>query len=320
MELVGVSDIVADWRVKLAAARGYRVYASVPDKLEEMKRGGLSVEGVMEELFKRGEVDVVVDCTPAKVGARNKSLYEKYGVKAVFQGGEKPEVADVSFVAQRNYEEAFGKRFVRVVSCNTTAICRVIGGIHEKVGVKKARVCIIRRAVDIWESSRTGIMNTVVPELHVPSHHGPDAQTVIKDLNIVTMAAKGSHNLYHLHMAMVETKSKVAMEDVVKVLVEEPRVVLVSGLDGVEGLNSVFELARDLGRPRGDLYEIPVWLDSISVSSDGYEVYLMWATPNESNVVPENIDAIRAVSGVEPSRWASMEKTDRTLGVLKKLY
>ncbi|MEM3132305.1 MAG: type II glyceraldehyde-3-phosphate dehydrogenase, partial [Sulfolobales archaeon] len=251
MRLVGVADVVADWRVKLAAYKGLSVYASTADRATDMVKKGLKLSGVLEELLRSGAVDVVVDCTPAKVGARNRDLYEKYGVKAVFQGGEKHEVAGVSFVAQRNYGEALGRRFVRVVSCNTTAICRVVGGIHEKIGVKKARVVVFRRAVDVWESSRTGIMNTVVPELQVPSHHGPDAQTVIKDLDIVTMAAKGSHNLYHLHMAMVELRSRVTLEDVLRVIEEEPRVLFVSGEDGVDGLNAIFELSRDLGRPRG---------------------------------------------------------------------
>ncbi|MEM2024927.1 MAG: type II glyceraldehyde-3-phosphate dehydrogenase [Desulfurococcaceae archaeon] len=320
MKLAGISDVAADWRIKIAAGRGITVYASLAEKAPEMVKRGLKVEGTLEELLRSGSVDVVVDCTPGGIGAKNKPLYEKYGVKAVFQGGEKHEVAGTSFVAQRNYGESLGKQFTRVVSCNTTAICRVIGGIHEKIGVKKARVAIFRRAVDVWESSRAGIMNTVVPELRVPSHQGPDVQTVIKGLDIVTMAAKGSHNLYHLHMAMAEVKAKTTREEVLRAIEEEPRVIFVSGEDGFDGLNSIFELSRDLGRPRGDLYEIPVWADSVSVSRDGAEVYLIWATPNESNVIPENVDAIRALTEIEASAKASIAKTDSYLGVLKKIY
>jgi len=320
MRVVGISDIVGDYRVRMAAAKGYDVYASIPEKAEDMRRAGIEVAGTLPELLSKGAVDVVVDATPDKVGAENKKLYEKHGVKAIFQGGEKHEVAGTSFVAQRNYEEALGKQFVRVVSCNTTAISRVVGGIHEKLGVRKARVSIFRRAVDVWESSHTGIMNTVVPELRVPSHHGPDAQTVVHDLDIVTMAAKGSHNLFHLHMGMLELRGRATREEVLEVLREEPRVVTVSGSDGVKGLNSIFEIARDLGRPRGDLYEIPVWEDALTVSGDGSEVYLMWATPNESDVVPENVDAIRAMMEMEPSADRSIALTDERLGVLKRLY
>lgn len=321
MELVGVSDVASDWRIRMAVSRGIRVYASTKESLPRMRESGIEVSGTLDELLARGSVDVVVDATPAKVGAKNKSgLYERYGVRAIFQGGEKKDVADVSFVAQRNYVKALGKRYVRVVSCNTTAICRVVGGINDKLRVKKARVAIIRRAVDVWESGHAGVINTVVPELRVPSHHGPDAKTVIPGLNITTMAAKGSHNLFHLHMGMLEMASNVSREDVINVLKEEPRVVFVRGSDGVEGLNSVFELARDTGRPRGDLYEVVVWEDSVSVEGDGREVYLTWATPNESNVVPENIDAIRAATELEEDPGRSIKLTDETLGVLKKLY
>ena len=66
-------------------------------------------------------MDVVVDATPKRIGPR-KAAYERAGVKAIFQGGEKHELAGVSFVAQANYGEALGRDPVRVVSCNTTGI------------------------------------------------------------------------------------------------------------------------------------------------------------------------------------------------------
>jgi glyceraldehyde-3-phosphate dehydrogenase type II len=209
-------------------------------------------------------------------------------------------------------------QFTRVVSCNTTAICRVVGAIHERIGVKKARITIFRRAADPWESHKKGIINTVVPELEIPSHHGPDAQTVIKNLDILTLAAKGSHNLYHLHMGFLELNEKVSKENVINALEEEPRVVLVSGKDKVEALNTIFEIGRELGRPRGDIYEIPVWLESISIIHN--DLTLIWATPEESNVIPENVDAIRAITGIEKNPKNSIEKTDRSLGVLKRFY
>ncbi|MHC1636553.1 MAG: type II glyceraldehyde-3-phosphate dehydrogenase [Candidatus Nezhaarchaeales archaeon] len=316
MELVGVSDVDADWRVKMAVKRGYKVYCSSPDRLDHMKKGGIEVEGLITDVIK--DVDVVVDCTPAKIGAKNKEIYAKYGVKAVFEGGEAHETAGVSFVATCNYNESLGKQFTRVVSCNTTALCRVLNAVNKAYGIAKARAVIVRRACDVWESHRSGVINTIVPELHVPSHHGPDVKTVLHDIDIVTVAAKGSHNLYHMHFCIIEAKATPTREGVIKALEEEPRVVLVSGRDGVEALNSIVELARDLGRPRGDLYEIPVWEDSIAVN--GNEIYLMWATPNESNVIPDNIDAIRALTELEKDWRASVSKTDKNLGVLSKLY
>jgi glyceraldehyde-3-phosphate dehydrogenase type II len=47
-------------------------------------------------------------------------------VKGIFQGGEKHDLTGYSFVAQVNYEGAINRDFVRVVSCNTTALSRVL--------------------------------------------------------------------------------------------------------------------------------------------------------------------------------------------------
>jgi glyceraldehyde-3-phosphate dehydrogenase (NAD(P)) len=40
----------------------------------------------------------------------------------------------------------------------------------------------------------------------------------------------------------------------------------------------------------------------------------------ESIVVPENIDAIRAISGLEVDPLKSIEKTDLSLGLTRKLW
>jgi glyceraldehyde-3-phosphate dehydrogenase (NAD(P)) len=65
---------------------------------------------------------------------------------------------------------------------------------------------------------------------------------------------------------------------------------------------------------------VVVWEDSVTVGDNGREVYLIWATPNESNVVPENIDAIRAVTEKEEEPQKSIRLTDESLGVVKRLY
>src|SRR5207253_6940405 len=91
MKLVGVSDVVGDYRVKLGEMKGYQIYASVPEKLPDMKKAGVEVAGTLEELLRK--IDVIVDCTPAGLGAKNKASYDKAGVKSIFQGGEKPSVS-----------------------------------------------------------------------------------------------------------------------------------------------------------------------------------------------------------------------------------
>ena len=149
----------------------------------------------------------------------------------------------------------------------------------------------------------------------MPSHQGPDVQSVLNNVDITTMAGAGPYNLSHIHYAMVETKAPVSLTQLRHALWEEPRVAFVRSTDGLVALNSVIELMRDLGRPRNDMWEVAVWEDALA--TDGREVYLTYQVHNEAIVVPETIDAIRALAGSEADGQASIEKTDRTLGILK---
>lgn len=197
MELVGVADVGTDYRIKTAAVLGIDVYASVSEKVSDMRNAGIPVKGTLRELL--SHIDVVADCTPKRIGAANKLLYEEVGVKVIYQGGEKHALTSHSFVAQANYESALGRDSTCVVSCNTTSIVRTLGALREAGLLKRARGTLVQRASDSWEAHLNGIMNTVVPETTIPSHQGPDAQTVIPDLDAVTIAVKASHNTSHLH-------------------------------------------------------------------------------------------------------------------------
>ena len=314
MKLVGVSDVVGDYRVKLGQNKGFAIYASIPDKRPDMKKSGVEVSGTLEELLEK--IDVIIDCTPAGLGVKNKLLYDKAGVKAIFQGGERHDLTGSSFVAQCNYEENLNRAATRVVSCNTTGICRTVGTLQNTIGVKRARVVLFRRGTDPWESHKTGLINTVVPEAHIPSHQGPDAQTVLPKLNITTMAAKGPFNLGHLHFAMVQLKGEVEKKDVLKALRSAPRLAAVRTSDGIDSMNAVAELMRDLGRARADMWEVAFWEDIVDVT-DG-EASLVYQVHNESVVVPENVDAVRALTGLESDGQKSIAKTDEALGIGSK--
>ncbi len=313
MELTGVTFNHYDYRIQVAVEKGFPIYTCSVNPIPNTADVRDCVRGTLDDLVQ--QVDVIVDCTAKGVAVANKRLYEKAGVKAIFQGGESHQLAGVSFTAQVNYSEALNKQFVRVVSCNTTGLCRVMNAFGKRGWVKKARMVIMRRASDPWESHKTGMINTFVPEARVPSHQGPDARTVIKGLNVVTMAGTASHDLSHIHYGMIEMNRELSREDVRAALLEEPRVAFVNSCNGLVALNSVIELMRDLGRPRNDLWEVAVWEDSLAV--DGNELYVVYQVHNEAVTVPENIDAIRAITGLETDAAKSIEKTDRSLGIVK---
>jgi glyceraldehyde-3-phosphate dehydrogenase (NAD(P)) len=204
-----------------------------------------------------------------------------------------------------------------VVSCNTTGLVRVLGGLRHHRLLEAARAVLLRRGTDPWESHRGGLINTVLPEAKVPSHQGPDARTVLPDLDLVTVAAAGPFNLAHVHFAFITAPRPTDRDEVLAALGATPRVALVTAAAGVEAPNAVIEIARDLGRPRADVWEVAIWADTVAV--DGREVVLTYMVHNESIVVPENVDAIRALSGNEPDPATSIAATDASLGVRSTL-
>jgi glyceraldehyde-3-phosphate dehydrogenase (NAD(P)) len=311
MELVGVSDIISDYRIKVAVGLDIPLYASLPEKESEMKDAGLPVAGVLKNLI--GRVDVIVDCTPKGIAAKNLEGYKSSGIKAIVQGGEEHNVAGHSFVAQANYSTALGRDVTRVVSCNTTSIVRTLGALQDAKLLTKARGVLIRRATDPWESDHGGIMNTIVPEAHIPSHQGPDAQTVRPELDLITIAAKAAHTQCHNHYWVVELTRPASREEVLDAFRQAPRIAFIRMSDGLVALNSTIELMRDLGRPRGDMWEVALWEDVLTVN--GTECYFTYQVDNQSIAIPENIDAIRALSGIVKDGYESIQMTNEALGV-----
>lgn len=311
MELVGVTAVHPHYKYAIAQQKGITLYAIDMKSLEALRTAGANVKGTLNDLLQR--VDVVVDGSPDDTGASNKPIYQQAGVKAIFQGGEEHALTGHSFVAQCNFEEANGKQMVRVVSCNTTGLCRSIGAIDKAVGVTKARAVLARRATDPDDVKKGPIDAVVLDPTTLPSHHGPDVQTVLKNLNIVTMAFKIPTTHMHLHSLLLTLKKQSAKsEELISALAAAPRIQLVDGASGFKSTAAIMDLAREMGRPRNDIYEATIWKDSVSVA-DG-EAYMFMAVHQEAIVVPENIDAIRALYGGY-TREESMKLTDASLGI-----
>ncbi len=308
MEIVGVAKTRPNFETVMAKDKGYDVY-TLSDRVEGMEKAGIQVSGTVEEMAEKA--DVVIDCTPGGVGASNKELYQKAGTKAIWQGGEDHELAGCSFNAQTNYEEALGKDFVRVVSCNTTGLCRVIAPLDREYGVKKARVTLMRRAADPGDIKH-GPINAIVPNpIKLPSHHGPDVKTVMPHIDIATTAVKLPTTLMHLHTVNLELNSECTAEDVEAILAQQSRVRFVG--QGITSTAEIMELARDLDRPRSDMWENCVWNESITMYEG--ELYFFQGIHQESDVIPENIDAIRAMTELESDGSISVEKTNKAMGI-----
>ena len=172
---------------------------------------------------------------------------------------------------------------------------------------------MIRRAADPGDSSK-GPINAIKPVLKVPSHHGPDVMTVKPEIAINSMAVAVPTTIMHVHVIVAQLPSGhgLTTESVMDMWSNEPRIVLMNGGEtGITTTAEVMEYARDIGRKWGDLHEIFVWKDGVKLNGD--TLYYFQAIHQESDVIPENVDAIRALMGVESNWEKSVMKTDSAI-------
>jgi glyceraldehyde-3-phosphate dehydrogenase (NAD(P)) len=311
MALAGVSDVVTDWRARTVVRSRFRLFGATDDAGSAMRAAGLDVAGTLDDLLE--EADLVVDCTPKRVAAENIDRYRRHGVKLIVQGGEKHAATGHSFVAESNYASALGREATRVVSCNTTSLVRTLTALKRAGLLRRARGTLLRRATDPWESDTSGIMNTLVPEREIPSHQGPDARTVDPELDVITMAVKVPETMAHLHYWSVQMTRHAGKDEVLNAFRRSSRIALIRMDDGLVALNRVKELMTDLGRPHDNLYEVALWADMLQV--DGDELFYAYMVDNQAIVIPETIDAIRALTGIVEQANESIAKTNAALGV-----
>jgi len=279
MELVGVADVAPTLPVRALKEKGmpYDFYNALPENENLLKEAGIEIKGTLEELVQK--VDVMLDATNAGIGAKNKLLYQKYNKRAIFQGGEKDEVADVFFHGYANYEKGIGKQFLKLTSCNTTGLIRAIDSLDRFVGIEKIAITIIRRVADPGDYNR-GLTNAMQVD-KAPSHQALDLMTIMPHIS-----ATG-------------------------ILVHVP----VTHGHIITGNASLFKYARDIGNPRGDMYEIALFEESVVKS--GRDIMFAINIPQEAVVIPENIDAIRACASMQTDRLEAVGLTNKYLGMGK---
>jgi len=309
MCIVGVTKTRPTYEAITAAEMGLDIYVPA-DSTEAFKKAGIKTAGTIQDLYKK--VDIMVDCTPGEVAEMYKEEYAKAGIKGIFQGGEDHSLTGISFNASANYKESWGAQFSRVVSCNTTGLVRTLFPLDKKYGLNDVFATLIRRSVDPNDSKK-GPVNAIEPSLKLPTHHGPDVQSIMPWLKIETMAVKVPTTLMHLHTVCAELKDEATTEDILSIWAKTPRVKLVKGSSGIKSSAQIMEFARDMGRSRGDMYEIIVWEDGVKVV--GNKLYFYQAVHQESDVIPEIVDCIRSMCKVIEDPNVSIKKTNKAMGI-----
>ena len=313
MEIVGVTKTRPAFGCDLAVKKGYPIYCTYDDeaKISAFAEAGYECHGGLSDLL--AIADVVVDCSPGKVGASNMEKYRDAKVKWIFQGGEKHALTGLSYTSSANHKENLNAEGTRVVSCNTTGLSRTLVPLYEHCGSLSVECTMIRRAADPGDSSK-GPINAIKPVLKVPSHHGPDVMTVKPEIQINSMAVAVPTTIMHVHVIVAQLPEGHGLDTdkVLNMWSNEPRIIQMSGSEtGITTTAEVMEFARDIGRKWGDLHEIFVWKDGVKLS--GNTLYYFQAIHQESDVIPENVDAIRALTGIEEDWRKSVAKTDEAI-------
>jgi glyceraldehyde-3-phosphate dehydrogenase (NAD(P)) len=311
MELVGVVDVAPTLAVRALVEQGmpYDFYCAVPENIQELEKIGVPIAGTMDDILKK--VDIVLDATSAGVGKKNKEAYQRYNLPAVFQGGEKNEIADVFFHGYANYEKGLGQKYLKLTSCNTTGLIRAVDCLDREVGVEKTAITIIRRVSDPGDYHR-GLTNALQVD-KAPNHQALDLMTIMPHVDATGILVHTPVTHGHIITIVATPKKKITNEKVIEIFSAHPRIRVVSIDEGFLGNASLFKYARDLGNKRGDMYEIAVWEDT--VVSSGNDIMFAINIPQEAVVIPETMDAIRASLTMQKDRLEAVGETNKYLNM-----
>ncbi len=311
MELVGVADVAPTLAVRALVERGmpFALFAALPGAENALAGAGVPVSGSFDDLL--GEVDVMLDAAPGGIGAENKVKYLEHGVKAVFQGGESGDVADVFFHGTANYERGLGVDYLKLTSCNTTGLVRAVDAVHQAAGVSKTFMTIVRRVADPGDTHR-GLVDVLQVE-PIPNHQAVDLMHIIPEIEATGMLIHAPVTHGHIITISVTPERKMSVDEALAAFRAYPRIKVVRIAEGFNSNSSLFQWARYMEYPRADMYEIGLFEEMVGRSGD--DLVFAINIPQEAVTIPETIDAVRASMEMQSSGADAVAATDRNLGI-----
>jgi glyceraldehyde-3-phosphate dehydrogenase (NAD(P)) len=185
--------------------------------------------------------------------------------------------------------------------------------LDRKFGIKKVAITIVRRVADPGDYHR-GLTNALQIE-PAPNHQAVDLMTIMPHVEATGILIHTPVTHGHIITIVATPKNKITVEEALLAFHEHDRIRVVRIADGFLGNASLFRYARDLGNPRGDMYEVALWEESVVMSGDD----IMYAIniPQEAVTIPETIDAIRAAMEMTSDQRKAVETTNNYLGLGK---
>jgi glyceraldehyde-3-phosphate dehydrogenase (NAD(P)) len=313
MDLVGVVDIAPTLSIRAMFDSGqpYPLYVLSDENRPSFQAEGMPIQGTLSDLL--SQVDIVLDATPGGVGIKNKELYKARKVKAIFQGGEKNDVADVFFHGYANYEKGLGKDYLKLTSCNTTGFVRAVDCLDRAAGVERVVITIIRRVADPGDSHR-GLVDVALVE-KVPNHQAKDLMLIMPHVEATGLLVHVPTTHGHIISLLATPKRKIKVDEALELFNRHPRIKVVEIAKGFNSNAALFRYARDRGNKRADMYEIAVFKETVVLSGDN--LFFTINVPQEAVVTPETIDGIRAALSLQIKREEAVRLTNKYLGLEK---
>jgi len=314
MELVGIVDVAPTLSIRALydSDNPYPIYVVEKSQAKEFLNENIPVKGYCDDILSK--VDIVLDATPAGIGAKNKEVYKRFGVNAIFQGGEKNDVADVFFHGYANYEKGLGAKYLKLTSCNTTGFIRAVDCIDKAVGVERVVVTIIRRSADPGDIHR-GLVDVALVE-KVPNHQAKDLMLIMPHIDATGALVHVPTTHGHIITLLVTPKKKISVSETISLFEAHPRIKVVDIAKGFNSNTALFKYARDRGSKRADMYEIALFRETVVLSGD--QLFFTISIPQEAVVIPETIDAIRASLSLESDPKKAISATNSYLGMGKR--
>lgn len=311
MELVGIVDVAPTLSIRALydSPSPYDLYVVDDSMKAAFEAENIPVKGDFDDILSR--VDIILDASPGGVGAKNKEIYKKKGLKAIFQGGEKNEVADVFFHGYANYPKGVGADYMKLTSCNTTGFIRAVDCIDRAVGVERVAVTIIRRAADPGDTHR-GLIDVAQVE-PVPNHQALDLMLIMPHIDATGALVHVPTTHGHIITLLVTPKKDISVEQALEQFEAHPRIKVVDIAKGFNSNTALFRYARDKGNKRADMYEIAVFREMVAKSGDN--LFFTINVPQEAVVIPESIDAIRAAIPMQKDGAEAVALTNKYLEI-----
>ncbi len=198
-------------------------FAADPDAIPGLEKAGISVRGSLDDLL--DACDAIVDCGPSGTAGSRAALYRAHERRRIFCGGERDPGLGPLVHSALNPEVAPAAA-VRLLSCNTTALARVLAAVGTEA-VASLDATIIRCCTDSDKAGK-GITNgaAIYP---AATHHAHDLSELVPGVALRTAAMTAPMTAGHVIRAQLRLAGGCLAETALDRLAAEPRITVLSG-------------------------------------------------------------------------------------------